>query len=103
MDLDSLHYSLSSGNGAKQAFVNLLEQEEAWQSIYNIKSNFLDCKRYKIVSTDQFTSKTTALAYINANKPFKMRANSAGCVIINTNNNIEYLFFKQENIKEKYE
>ena len=98
---NGLKYAMSAGQGAKQAFTNLLEQEEAWQDIYKIESNFLDCKRYKIVSTDQFTSKEDALTYINANLPFKMRVKTAGCVIMNTNQTIQYLFFKQENIKEK--
>ena len=72
-----------------------------WFEEYNIESVFLDCKRYKIVSTDHFPTKEDALTYINANLPFKMRAKSAGCVIINNNKNIEYLFFKHKNIKEK--
>ena len=79
----------------------MIETESCWFEEYNIESDFLDCKRYKIVCTDQFTSKEDALSYINANLPFKMRAKSAGCVIINNNKNIEYLFFTHKNIKEK--
>lgn len=97
MSTDPTKYAISSGDGAKKAFLHLLEEEKAWQDNYDMQSAFLDCKRYKIVSTDHFSSKEDALTFINSNAPFKMRAKSAGCVIINLNENIQYLFFIQEN------
>jgi hypothetical protein len=97
MSTNAINYAISSGDGAKKAFLHLLEEEKAWQDNYEIQSAFSNCKRYKIVSTDHFSSKEDALTFINSNAPFKMRANSAGCVIINLNQNIQYLFFTQEN------
>jgi hypothetical protein len=96
MPADNIKYSISSGDGAKKAFLNLLEQEEAWRDNYSIKSPFLECKRYKIVSTDHFLSKDSALTFITSNMPFDMRSKSAGCVIINSDQKTQYLFFIQE-------
>ena len=97
MTLSESDYALSTGDGAKKAFLNLLEKEKAWQEAHQIEPSFSSCKRYKIVTTEPFTSKEEALSYINSNLPFKMRVNSAGCVIINNNLNTQYLFFNQEN------
>lgn len=97
MSTDAIKYAISSGDGAKKAFLHLLEKEKAWQDNYEMQSIFSGCKRYKIVSTDHFSSKEDALTFINSNAPFKMRANSAGCVIISLNQSIQYLFFIQKN------
>ena len=99
--LYQIEYRAHPGDSAEDAFNTLIETELFWFQEYNVESVFLDYKRYKIVSTDQFASREDALSYINANLPFKMRAKSAGCVIINNKENIEYLFFNHGNIKEK--
>ena len=93
MSAKNIKHSISYGDGAKKAFLTLLEKEKAWQDNYQVQSPFLSCKRYKIVSIEHFSSKEAALTFINSNAPFKMRANSAGCVIINSNQKIHYLFF----------
>ena len=93
-----LEYRTHQGNGAKDAFTTLMEVETGWFEEFQIQSPFLDLKRYKIVNTQPFNSKQEALDYINANTPFKMRAKCAGCVIIKQQEELLYLFFKQENI-----
>jgi hypothetical protein len=87
---------VASGSGAKNAFLNLLEEEKAWLDSYKKASPFLLLKRYKIVNVDPFSSRGEAEQYIKSNLPFKMRANSAGCVIINSNEELKYLFFTQQ-------
>ena len=95
---NELVYQTSIGDGAKDAFLTLIEQESAWLEEHQIQSPFLDLKRYKIVNTQPFDSKQEALDYINTNTPFKMRAKCAGCVIVKQQEELLYLFFKQENI-----
>lgn len=95
----NITYAISTGDGAKKAFLNLLEEEKAWQETRQIQPSFTSCKRYKIVSTEIFLSKEEALSYIVTNSPFKTRPKTAGCVIIGNDQNdkIQYLFFNSEN------
>jgi|13_taG_2_1085334.scaffolds.fasta_scaffold00011_27 hypothetical protein len=93
--VSDLKYSISSGDGAKQAFLNLLEQEAAWQDNYQIQGFFAPYKRYKIVSLDEFPSKEEAVSFINSNRPFKLRPKTLGCVFIKNDTNTKYLFFIQ--------
>lgn len=93
---NEIDHRIHPGNGAKEAFNTLIETELCWLEEHKLESSFLKYKRYKIVSTEQFSSKEEAFLFINANKPFKMRANSAGCVIINSNEELKYLFFAQQ-------
>tara|TARA_B100001059_G_scaffold134263_1_gene134496 strand:+ start:6216 stop:6509 length:294 start_codon:yes stop_codon:yes gene_type:complete len=96
--IDQLEYRTYEGNGAKDAFTTLIETELGWFEEFQIQSPFLDLKRYKIVNTQPFASKQEALDYINTNTPFKMRPKCAGCVIVKQQEELSYLFFKQENI-----
>ena len=101
--MHDFHYTIAEGlTGAKKAYVNALEIESAWETHKKFPSDLLATKRYKIVNTQPFKTKEAALAYITKNKPFKMRTHSAGCVLIQKEEEeeVSYLFFTQSLKKE---
>lgn len=89
-----MNYVVAIGESAKKAYLNALEQEEAWVlNDENYYSDILDTKRYFIVNIQPFPSKEEALLWLESFdfSTIKYRKNTCGTCILSDN---QYLFFK---------
>lgn len=90
MQIDEFH--LSKGTSAKIAYLNCLEEQEAWYTLYQKdKPSILSTKRYFILSTDTFLSKEEAISWYFSQdlSLLKYRKYTAGALILQDN---YYLF-----------
>lgn len=90
MQIDEFH--LSKGSSAKKAYLNCLEEQQAWVNAYSKETpSILSTKRYLILSTETFDSKQEAISWYFSQdlSVLKYRTNTAGALILQDNT---YLF-----------
>lgn len=90
-------YIVSRGDSGKKAYLAAKEFDSYWiEASPDYNPTLLNTKRYHILTTEIFSSKETALAWLEIflnsdyQSNFKFRKNTAGALILENSN---YLFF----------
>ena len=91
-------YIVTSGDGAKQAYLHAKEVSSAWNTEYNKSAELLKTKKYMIIDKTQYSSLDEAIANLNYDKLLELNFTNkiAACYIL-TNNRYLFISFAKDN------